>query len=61
MVSSGFMDKPCKSFSLSDPRDRGIGRHHTIYTREQEEQEEHGKQEEQGEQGEQGEKGEQAE
>jgi len=47
MVSSGFMDKPCKFFSLSDPRDRGIGRHHTRYTREQEEKEEHGKQGEQ--------------
>ena len=54
MVSSGFMDKPCKSFSLSDPRDRGIGRHHTIYTREQEEQEEHGEQGEQEEHEEQG-------
>ena len=53
MVSSGFMDKPCKFFSLSDPRDRGIGRHHTRYTREQEEKEEHGEQGEQEEQGEQ--------
>ena len=59
MVSSGFMDKPCKSFSLSDPRDRGIGRHHTIYTREQEEQEEHGEQGEQEEQEEKEEQGEQ--